>query len=118
MTEFVEEPETEVTQSVLLPEVLEEVRKQFPDKQVYVTTVPGGETLASQKADQVIGFDDNADWVFDPKEQERLHLNPTVPTDVIYLSTAVDSGTFTKSGRYPLGNSLDKYAGQDSGTSF
>lgn len=88
MTELTQTLSSEIIQ--FAPGVLEEVRKQFPDKGVCLTTVPGGETLTSQEADNVIGFKD--DWVFDPKAQEKIRAKPTLPTEAVYFSPVLDKG--------------------------
>jgi len=74
-----------------------------------VTTIPGGETLTSQARDGVIKLRD--DWVLDPKEQDKLRFNPTVPTDVIYLSTAVGrAGAFDRQEVEAVNKAVSPYS--------
>src|SRR3989344_5178014 len=54
-----------------------------------LTTVPGGETLESQRDGKVIKF--RTDWYFKGLEPgEKLTVTPSIASEVIYLSSVVD----------------------------
>lgn len=52
-----------------------------------MTTVPGGETLESQR-DRVIKF--WSDWHWKLEEAKRLTVGPSIPSQVIYLQDLVE----------------------------
>ncbi len=72
------------------PGVLDRVRAlggQFAKARM--TEVPDGETLESQRRDEVIKF--WTDWHFDPTEARRLKVAPSIESQVIYLPDLVES---------------------------
>lgn len=56
--------------------------------QARMTEVPGGETLESQRWDEVIKF--WTDWHFNPEEAERLTVASSIGSEVIYLTDLVE----------------------------
>lgn len=69
--------------------VLDRVRSlggQFA--QARMTEVPGDETLESQNRDKVVKF--RTFWHFDPEEQARLRVVPSLASQVIYLPDLVE----------------------------
>ncbi len=78
--------------------------------QAWLTSVPGGETLGSQRKSQVIKFRTN--WHFDAEEEDRLTIEPSLGSQVIYLPGLVEGSlncTFNKiEGRDSVQDILDR----------
>lgn len=70
-------------------DILEQVRSlggQFTGARF--TAVPGGETLEEQRRRQVIKF--WTDWHWKKEKRARLSVEPSIPSQVIYLSDLVE----------------------------